>query len=102
MSAIRPERAAFALPSYLPRPIKTETRATPFGRYGYGVAVALCLLTGAVAGLNIPAPAPLYSFNVASGNDWHTVDYDLTRDDCLALLAALPADAPSANCDPSN
>ncbi len=64
----------------------------------YGAA-ALALGAGLLIGLVIaPVPAPLYAFNVSTGTEWHTMDYDLSQSDCFTLLAASPADVTAA-CD---
>lgn len=101
---INARRSALALGTFRAPALATRAARPRVELRGaiYAGAIVLSAAIGVVAGLSAPMPAPLYAFNVAHGTEWHTVDYNLTRADCLALLSALPADAPSAECNPAN
>jgi len=98
---ISAQRSARVLGVYVAPAMATRTRrAFPRLPLAFALGLVAAASVGAIIGATIPAPAPAYAFHVAHGTEWHVADYNLTRDDCAGLLAALPADAPTARCVP--
>jgi len=100
-------RTRLATREYVAQPMRLRTRFSLRPLLAPAAFTATGLLLGAVFGaaLAVATPAPdsgaIFAFEVATGTDWETADFDLSRDDCFALLATSPADS-STRCIRTN